>query len=147
MTEAGYLCSAWFRDKTYSFKGRHVLFAQDEPRNEAYTWIRDNTPHDSLLMLSYVVTPYWDNTAHIMSYRPAVLSERSLFVIKDVYTFISPDYEHRVRIRKKLFKDPGDPLVVEYFSSLNRPVFLLIEEGYDDSLFKNIFDPRNSIFL
>lgn len=141
ITEAAYLCSPWFRDRTYAFSGIHVNFARDKSRNEAYLWIRKNTPHDALILLPYVVTQYWDNTAHIASYQPAVLSERNLFVIKDVYAFMSPGYEKRVSIRAQLFKNPGDPQTRQYMSSLGRNIYLLTEE-VDDPLLKGVVYDR-----
>ncbi|RJO61039.1 hypothetical protein C4544_03825 [candidate division WS5 bacterium] len=147
ITEAAYLCSPWFRDKTYAFNGRHVKFAKDEFRNEAYLWIRENTSPDSLIMLPYLITPYWDNTAHIASYQPSVISERNLFIIKDVYAFMSPEYKDRVRVREQLFENPLNPRVRQYLSSLNRSIYLLIEEIDDPLLEGVVFDrvPINSV--
>ncbi|HDH05632.1 MAG TPA: hypothetical protein ENH01_07960 [Nitrospirae bacterium] len=141
ITEAAYICSPWFRDTTYAFNGRYVVFARDKSRNEAYTWIRDNTPPDALLLLNYYATPYAPGgitIAQIFSYRPVALSERSLFVIKDVYAYLLPEYEERVKIRKQFFKNPQSAEVKQYVMSLNRPVYLLVEEGYEDPLMKGV---------
>ena len=141
ITEAAYICSPWFRDTTYAFNGRHVIFAQDKSRNGAYTWIRDNTPPDTLLLLPYYATPYAPGgitIAQSFSYRPTALSERSLFVIKDVYAYLRPEYKERVRIREQFFKNPGNTEVKQYITSLDRPVYLLVEEGYEDPLMKGV---------
>ncbi|GBD96588.1 MAG TPA: hypothetical protein ENG83_11210 [Nitrospirae bacterium] len=141
ITEAAYICSPWFRDTTYAFSGRHVVFAQDNLRNGAYTWIRDNTPPDALLLLPYYATPFAPDgitIAQIFSYRPTALSERSLFVIKDVYAYLRPEYKERVRIREQFFKNPQNTEVKQYIASLNRPVYLLVEEGYDDPLMEGV---------
>ncbi len=138
ITEAAFLCSTWFSDKTYAFSGKHVFFNQDESRNEAYAWIRDNTPPKSLLLLPYVITPYSNGPAQNMNYRPAALSERSLFVIKDTYALIHPEYKNRMDMREKLFHDYKNPQMIQYFASLDRPVYLLVEEGYADPLFEDV---------
>jgi hypothetical protein len=124
-----------------------VIFAKDKSRNAAYEWIRDNTPADALLMLPYLNTPYGITIAQIISYRPVALSERSLFVVKDVYAYLLPEYEVRVRIRKLFFEDPENAHVKQFFASLNRPVYLLVEEKYKDLLMEGVeFDhvPENT---
>jgi hypothetical protein len=128
ITEAAYIISPWFRDNTYSFSGRHVLFARDKDRNDAYTWIRNNTPPDALIMLTYVETSEPDTIAQNGTYEPAALTERNLFVIKDWYTFSDPEYIKRISIREKLFMNYPDPEVRDFFNSLNRPVYLLVED-------------------
>ena len=146
LTEAVYICSSRFSDTTYAFSGKHVIFNQDESRNEAYAWIRDNTPPNSLLLLPYLTAPY-TGPAQNINYMPAALSERSLFIIEDVYAYIYPEYKNRVAMRDKLFNDYKNPQMIQYFASLNRPVYLLLEEGYPDPLFVDIkFDqiPENA---
>ncbi len=138
MTEAAYIFSPWFLDTTYAFSGRHVIYAQNKSRNEAYTWIRDNTPADSLLVLPYFDTPYGITIANTISYRPAALSERSLFVVKDVYAYLLPEYEVRVEIRTQLFENPGNIKVKKYLASINRPVYLLEEDGYEDPILEGV---------
>jgi hypothetical protein len=138
ITEAAYICSPWFRDTTYAFDGRHIVFAGDNSRNEAYEWIRHNTPRDALLMMPYLDTPHGITIAEAVSYRPSALSERSLFVVKDVYAYLLPEYEERVRIRDRIFRDPEDAEVKKYLASLKRPVYLLMETGYDDPLLKGV---------
>lgn len=128
ITEAAYIISPWFRDHTYSFSGRHVLYAQDTERNEAYSWIRNNTPPEALVMLTYVETTDPDNIAQNSTYEPAALTERNLFVVKDWYTFSNPEYTKRVSIREKLLMNYSDPEVRGFFNSLNRPVYLLVED-------------------
>jgi hypothetical protein len=41
----------------------------------------------------------------------------------------------RVLFRKKLFENPDDPSVIDYFTALNRQVYLLIEDNLDESRF------------
>ena len=138
ITEAAYIYSPWFRDTTYTFRGRHVIFAKDSSRNEAYTWIRDNTSLEALLMLPYLDTPYGITIAQAVSYRPSALSERSLFVVKDVYAYLLTEYEERVNMRKRFFEDPKDPQARQYIASLNRPVYLLIEDGFEDPVMEGV---------
>jgi hypothetical protein len=138
MTEAAYILSPWFLDTTYAFRGRHVFYAQNTLRNEAYLWIRDNTPADSLLLLPYFDTPYGITIANTISYRPAALSERSLFVIKDVYAYLLPEFDERVRIRNEIFRNPQQKAVRKYLADLNRPVYLLFENGYEDPLMEGV---------
>jgi hypothetical protein len=152
ITEAAYIISPWFRDHTYSFSGRHVVFDQDRKRNEAYTWIRNNTPPESLLMLTYVETTDPDDIAQNSAYQPAALSERNLFVIKDWYTFPNPEYTKRVSIRGKLFMNHSDPEVDGFFKSLNRPVYLLVEDELpplylEDKIFHNFPDNPEGFLL
>lgn len=141
ITESAYIFSPWFRDTTYTFKDRQVVFAQDKSRNEAYEWIRNNTSTDALLLLPYYATPYAPGgitIAQTFSYRPVALSERSLFVIKDVYAYLLTEYKERVNMRKLLFEDPKDPSVRQYIASLNRPVYLLIEDVFEDPVMAGV---------
>ncbi len=138
ITEAAYIYSPWFRDATYTFRDRQVIFAQDKSRNEAYDWIRNNTPSDSLLVMPYLDTPYGITIAQVISYRPVALSERSLFVVKDVYAYLLPEYEGRVEIRTQLFENPGNIKVKKFLTSINRPVYLLEEEGYEDPILEGV---------
>ena len=152
ITEAAYIVSPWFSDHTYSFSGRHTVFDQDRKRNEAYRWIRNNTPPESLLMLTYVETTDPDNIAQNSSYQPAAISERNLFVIKDWYTLPNPEYTKRVSIREKLFVNHSDPEVESFFKSLNRPVYLLVEDGLppmylEDKIFHDFPDNPEGFLL
>ena len=152
ITEAAYIVSPWFSDHTYSFSGRHTVFGQDRKRNEAYRWIRNNTPPESLLMLTYVETTDPDNIAQNSSYQPAAISERNLFVIKDWYTLPNPEYTKRVSIREKLFVNHSDPEVESFFKSLNRPVYLLVEDGLppmylEDKIFHDFPDNPEGFLL
>jgi hypothetical protein len=128
ITEAGYIVSPWFIDNTYSFSRRHILFSRDGKRNEAYTWIRENTPPETLVMLTYFETLYEENIAHNSTYEPAALTERNLFVVKDWYTISNPEYSRRIKIREKHFVNPRDGGVQSFFASLKRPVYLLVED-------------------
>jgi hypothetical protein len=128
ITEAAYIISPWFSDETYAFSGRHIIFYQDRKRNEAYKWIRENTPPDALLMLTYVETSNPDTIAQNSTYEPSALAERNLFVVKDWYTVSNPEYKKRIMIRKKLFSDTSYTAVNKYFLELNRPVYLLVED-------------------
>lgn len=141
ITEAAYIYSPWFNDTTYAFRGRQVVFDRDKSRSEAYTWIRDNTPSEALLLLPYYATPYAPGgitIAQTFSYRPVALSERSLFVVKDVYAYLLPEYERRVKIRAQLFQNPGSAQVKQYFAAINRPVYLLVDDVYNDPLMKGV---------
>jgi len=128
ITEAAYIISPWFRDNTYSFSGRHVLFDREGERSDAYTWIRNNTPAEALIMLTYVETSDPDTIAQNSTYEPAALSERNLFVVKDWYTVSNPEFRKRISIREKLFVNYSDHEVRDFFESLNRPVYLLVED-------------------
>ncbi len=129
LIEAAYIITSLSKPRTVTFSQSHIVFAQDTKRNEAYAWIRDNTPPKSLLMLSYVETN-WPCCGLGKNYEVAALTERTLYVIKDTdYTISNPEYDKRILFREKLFKNPEDPSVIEYFSALNRPVYLLVEEN------------------
>lgn len=113
----------------YAFSGKHIIFAQDKSKNEAYVWIRDNTPKDALIMLSYVETK-WPCCGLSLNYEVAGISERNLYVIKDTdYTTSNPEYAKRVNFRDKLFNTHNDPVVIDFFTSLQRPIYLLVEEN------------------
>jgi hypothetical protein len=152
MTEAAYILSPWFRDNTYSFSGRHIVFAQDRKRNEAYTWIRNSTPPVALVMLTYVETSNPDTIAQNSTYEAAALTERNLFVVKDWYTFPNPEYTKRVSIREKLFLNYADNDVRNFFTSLNCPVYLLVEDElppiyFTDEIFHNFPDDPEGLLL
>jgi hypothetical protein len=127
---ASYILSYWFRDTTYTFSGTHIMFTNDNDMNEIYTWIRENTPPEALIMLTYL-DPVQRNRVSLVpedSYKSAALTERNLFVLKDM-NFIesNPEYAKRVAIRKKLLEKHGSPEISEFFTSLNRPIYLLVE--------------------
>jgi hypothetical protein len=135
IVEASSIVSLFSTAQQYEFSDKHITYTQDPGKNEAYRWISENSQPDSLLMLSYIETN-WPCCGLNNNYETAAVSERNLFVIKDEdYTVSNPEYKTRKRMREKLFKDPGDRQVVDYFTSLNRPVYLLVEEGLDKSKF------------
>jgi hypothetical protein len=129
LTELSYIISPWFRDNTYSFSGRHIVFAKDMQRNEAYTWIRKDTPPNALLLLTYVETSVPDNIAQNSTYEPAALTERNLFVINDSFTQTDPEYKRRIRLREKILDEPESPEVKSFLNSINRPIYLLVEDN------------------
>lgn len=148
MTETAYIISPWFKDDTYTFSGRHIIFKSDRERNEAYFWIRDKTPKNSMVLLPYlsVSYPYWDIVAHNYTYRVAAITERPYFVIKDVYAWTTSGYEERVKMRSYIFKDLSNPELLGYLKSLDRDIYILVEDGYRDDFLKDtIFDelPEN----
>ena len=133
LVEASYFLSSRFRDATYTFSGKHIIFSKDTARNEAYAWIRENTHPDALVMLTYIKTKYWDCAAHDIIYWPTALTERNLFVIMDsYYVMTNPEYRKRTLMREKLFKEPENPEVSSFFESLNRPVYLLVEGEFNE---------------
>jgi len=135
LIEASYLAADAFTEYKYSFNGRHILYARDKLRNEAYEWIRDNTPRNSLLMLSYIKT-LWPCCGYNTNYERAAMTERTLYVITDKdYTVSDPEYSNRILYREKLFADPEDKSVADYFSKLNRQVYLLIEDNLDENTY------------
>ncbi len=149
MTETAYIVSPWFKDDTYTFSGRHIIFKHDNQRNEAYFWIRDKTPKNSMVLMPYlsVSYPYWDIVAHNYTYRVTSITERTYFIIRDVYAWTTSGYEERVKMRKYIFKDPDNPELVRYLRSLNRDIYVLIENGYGDEYLRDvIFDelPSNN---
>ncbi|MBI5675667.1 MAG: hypothetical protein HZC48_07585 [Nitrospirae bacterium] len=130
--EIAYIVSCLSQDRFFSFSKGHIIYSKDEAKNDAYAWIRENTPTNSLIMMSYFETrvPYEGLNPN---YEVAAISERSLYVIKDTdYTTSNPEYAKRVKLREKLFKNPDDPQVIDFFRSLNRPVYLLVEENLRD---------------
>jgi hypothetical protein len=149
MTETAYIISPWFKDNTYTFSGRHIIFNKDYQRNEAYMWLRDKTTEDSLILLPYlsVSYPYWDIVAHNYTYRVAAITERAYFVIRDVYAWTTPGYKVRVKMRDYIFKNPSNPALLEYLKFLDRDIYILLEDGYKDKYLKDvIFDelPHNN---
>jgi len=135
LLEASHIVSSLSTDYIYTFFGRHILFAQDKQKNEAYTWIRENTPAKALVMLSYTETK-WSFGGFDGNYEPAALAERSLYVIRDDdFIAPNPEYKRRIQFRKELFLNPVDPKAIDYFSSLNRPVYLLVEEKLPENRF------------
>jgi hypothetical protein len=129
IVEGSSLVSSFSTDQIYNFSNRHIIYAQDYKKNEAYSWIRENTPKDSLIMLSYIETD-WPCCGFNDNYEPAAITERNLYVIKDRdYTTSNPEYQERVLFREKMFKNPEDPQVVDFFTSLNRTVYLLVEKN------------------
>ncbi len=135
LVEATHIVSAFSTDHIYAFPGKHITYAQDSQKNEAYIWIRENTPVNVLLMLSYVETN-WPCCAFNNNYEPAAIAERTLYVIKDEdYTISNPEYAKRVAYREKLFTTPEDISVNNFFSELNRPVYLLVEDNLDEERF------------
>jgi hypothetical protein len=138
VTETSYLISPWFKDETYAFDGRHIIFKRDAKRNEAFTWIRNNTSLDSLIMLSYTGTLNPDKIARNDTYEPAALTERSLFVIDDYYTVTHPEYKKRFKMRKKLLTEPLTAEIVEFFLNLNRPIYLLNENNLSSNYLRDL---------
>jgi len=135
LVEASYILSSLCTTRKYTFSDRHLIYAQDKQRNEAYTWIRENTPFDSLVMLSYVETN-WPCCGLNANYEPSAIAERNLYVIKDKdFTTKHPEYKKRVWFRERLFENPEDLQVVNFFVSLNRPVYLLIDKNLPEDRF------------
>lgn len=140
ITETAYIYSPWFNDDTYTFSGNHILFKEEKERNDAYSWIRDNTPKNSLILLPFLSLPYpyWDSVANNNTYRTSAISERAFFVIKDVYAWTTKGYNERVKIRENIFRNPADSNLIDYLNSLHRPIYLLIEDGYTDSFLRGV---------
>jgi hypothetical protein len=152
ITEAAYILSPWFGDRTYSFHGGHIMFNRDEKRNEAYAWIRNTMPSNALVMLPYVETGNPDMIAQNSTYEAAAMTERNLFVVKDWYTLPDSEYEKRVRIRQKIISGEIDSDVRKYFTLLNRSVYLLVEENLPtmyrtDEIFQNFPDKPEGLVL
>ena len=153
--EKSYILSPWFRDSTYSFSGKHIIFAKDSVKNEAYTWIRDNTPPDALVILTHIKASAINSFAANVAFEPSVLSERSLFVIGDtVFTMVFPEYTKRLDISEEFFEEPRNPKVRNFFASLKRPVYLLVEDKFNElpENFKNEFplmfhNDRQKVYL
>lgn len=126
---SSYIGASFYTDYRYYFSGKHFIYAQDRLKNEAYEWIRENTPKDTLLMLSYVETN-WPYSGLNASYEVAAITERNLYAIKDTdYTISNPEYAKRIKFREKLFDNPKDPEVIDFLESLNRPIYLLVEDN------------------
>ncbi|MEW6602438.1 MAG: hypothetical protein AB1499_15810, partial [Nitrospirota bacterium] len=135
MVESSHIVSSLSTEYYYSFKGKHIIYAQDRHKNEAYEWLRENTPTNAILMLSYTETN-WPCCGFNNNYEPAAIAERGLYVIKDEdYTVSNPAYKERLLYRNKLFENPEDPSVSTFFSSLGRPVYLLLEDDLDKKRF------------
>ncbi len=135
IVEFSHIVSFFSTDYIYSFTGRHIVFAQDKQKNEAYQWIRENTPYNSLIIQTFTETN-WPCCGFNNNYIAPAIAERTLYVIKDKdYTVSNPEYEKRILFREKLFENPRDQEVIDYFSALNRPVYLLVEENLDESKF------------
>lgn len=135
IVEAAYIVSCLSMDKHVAFSGGHIIYAQDSKKNEAYEWIRDNTPFNALLLLGYTETN-WPCCGLNSSYEAAAFTERTLYVIKDEdYIVSNPEYAKRIFFRNKLFEDPSNRSVIDHFNSLNRSVYLLIDDSLDRSRF------------
>jgi hypothetical protein len=135
IVEAAYIISCLSMDRYLTFADGHIIYAQDKQKNEAYSWIRENTPSNSLIMFSYIKTTY-PCCGTNRNYEVAALSERTQYVIKDTdYTISNPEYARRVEFREKLFTTPEDPSVIKFFSELNRPVYLLVESNLEEDIF------------
>lgn len=133
--ESSRILSSFTTGHVYSYSGKHIIYAQDAQRNEAFAWIRDNTPGDSIIMLSYTKTN-WPCCGFNNNYEPAAMAERTLYSIEDAdYTVSNPEYAKRIYYRGKLFEDPWNQEVIDYFSNLNRPVYLLVEKDLNESSF------------
>jgi hypothetical protein len=129
LVEVSYILSPWFRDTTYSFSGKHIIFAEDSVKNGAYKWIRENTPPEALVVLASIEVsePLHDENVIFI---PAALTERNLFVIKDTDFTAGqghPEYTKRAVIMEKLFENPNNPQITNFFASLKRPIYLLFE--------------------
>jgi hypothetical protein len=145
ITVAAYIISPWFTDQTYTFSQGHIVFNKNRKRNEAYVWIRGNTPPEALVMLTYTDTSNPYTIAQNSTYEAAAITERNLFVVNDWYTYTNREYINRIKIRKKALSDSNDTGVSRYFKSLNRPVYLLVEEKlpslyFTDDIFNNFPD-------
>lgn len=124
-----HISAALHTEFRYNFSGKHFIYEQDKQKNEAYEWIRGNTPEDALIMLSYVETR-WPCCGLNNNYEVAAITERNLYVIKDRdYTTSNPEYARRIKFREKLFETPEAPEVRNFFDSLNRSVYLLVEDN------------------
>ncbi len=129
---AAYIGTSFQTEYRYAFSGNHFTYAQDKIKSEAYEWIRNNTPVDALIMLSYVETP-WPCCGINNNYEVAAIAERNLYVIKDRdYTTSNPEYAKRIKFREQFFEDPRDPSAADYFRSLKRPIYLLVEDDLPD---------------
>lgn len=144
--ESSHIISSFSTDRIFLFSGGHIVFAREKERNGAYKWLRENTPYNSLLMLTYTETN-WPCCGLQSNYQPAALSERTLYVIRDKdYTVSNPEYERRIVFREKLFNAPDDQEVIDYFQNIKRPIYFLDEDNLDLSRFhvENRFKPYPS---
>lgn len=133
---ASYIVSFFPDAYQYTFSSGHLMYVKDKLKNEAYEWIRKNTPPEALIMLGFTETNMpccgFNN-----NYITAAFAERNLYVIKDKdFTMRNPEYKKRIWFREELFQNPEDPAVIDYFTSLNRPVYLLLDENFPDGRFK-----------
>jgi hypothetical protein len=132
IVEAAFIVSSLSMDWQLELSNGHILYAQDKEKNKGYEWIRKNAPADALIMLEYIENTF-PCCGNNRNYEVAAIAERNLYVIKDTdYTTSNPEYAKRVLFREKLFSNPGDPDVAEFFKSLNRPVYLLLDENPRD---------------
>lgn len=132
IVESAFIVSSLSMDWHLYFSKGHIIYAQDKEKNKGYEWIRENTPPNALIMLDYIESTY-PCCGNNRNYEVAAISERNLYVIKDTdYTTSNPEYAKRVRFREKLFTNPDDPHVIDFFKSLNRPVYLLLDENPRD---------------
>lgn len=79
---ASCIISSFSTNYIYDFSNGHILYAKDKHRNEAYKWIRENTPLNSLIMLNYIST-YLPCCAFNTNYEPGAVAERDLYIITD----------------------------------------------------------------
>ena len=132
LINASSIISSFSTNYTYTFSNGHIFYSPEKQKNKAFAWIRENTPVNALLMLSYVETK-WPCCAMNNNYEDAAFAERTLYVIKDTdYTTSNPEYAKRIRFREQIFEKPEDPETVEYFVALKRSVYLIVEEGRKD---------------
>lgn len=135
IVEAAYIVSCLSMDRNVVFSEGHIVYAQHSKKNEAYAWVRENTPGNTLLLLGYTETN-WPCCGLNASYEAVAFAERTLYVIKDEdYTVSNPEFAKRILFRNNLFEDPEDRSVIDHFQSLNRPVYLLIDDSLDRSRF------------
>lgn len=133
--EASYLVTYLYADYKYTFSEGRLLYAKLGSRNETYSWIRENTPPESLLMLTYTESNM-PCCGYNNNYEAAAITERTLYVIRDEdYTVSNPEYEKRLMFRKMLFKNPEDPAVINFFNKLGRPVYLLVDDDLEEDKF------------
>jgi hypothetical protein len=135
IVESSHIVSSFSTDYLYLFSGKHLIYTEDKQKNDAYTWIRENTPYNALIMLSYIRTN-WPCCGLNSNYESAAFAERASYVVKDEdYTVSNPEYAKRVEFREKLFTTPEDPQTIDFFNSLYRPVYLLVEDKLDEDRF------------
>ena len=112
--------------KGFAYEGDHIVHSQDKRgRFDAYYWIRDNTPTDSL-----VVTPL---DSFIFA---NVLPERQFYVKRAQYIFTVNigDYEKRVRQLDKFYRNDTGPEEYYYISRNiarhfpDRPIYAVVKD-------------------